>query len=142
MPAPPAESKIRLRFDQSRWHEILFRAHQGDLTLQRETILIRKWNIGASFLRLAEMPTFTLDRLCRYEHLLWRQSCQIVCAGIIAATQATAIGHGCTDIPKMSLSAKNGLVHSHKRERLRFAERLFAWAPKSGKIQIFVRIRH
>jgi hypothetical protein len=35
-------------------------------------------DIAASFLRLAEMPTFALDRLSRYEHLLWRQARQIV----------------------------------------------------------------
>ena len=29
------------------------------------------------FLRLAELPTFPLDRLSRYEHLLWRQARQI-----------------------------------------------------------------
>lgn len=37
-----------------------------------------KKNIGNYFLRLAEMPTFALDRLSRYEHLLWRQARQIV----------------------------------------------------------------
>jgi len=31
-----------------------------------------------SFLRLAALPTFALDRLSRYEHLLWRQARQIV----------------------------------------------------------------
>jgi hypothetical protein len=30
------------------------------------------------FLRLAAQPTFALDRLSRYEHLLWRQARQIV----------------------------------------------------------------
>jgi hypothetical protein len=33
---------------------------------------------GDRFLRLAELPTFPLDRLSRYEHLLWRQARQIV----------------------------------------------------------------
>ena len=32
-----------------------------------------KAEIGDRFLRLAELPTFPLDRLSRYEHLLWRQ---------------------------------------------------------------------
>ncbi len=35
-------------------------------------------NISDCFLRLATLPTFTLDRLSRYEHLLWRQTRQLV----------------------------------------------------------------
>ena len=34
--------------------------------------------MAASFLRLAELPAFPLDRLSRYEHLLWRQAHQLV----------------------------------------------------------------
>ena len=34
--------------------------------------------IGESFLRLAALPTFALDRLSRYEYVLWRQARQIV----------------------------------------------------------------
>lgn len=37
-----------------------------------------KKDIGYCFLRLAALPTFPLDRLSRYEHLLWRQARQIV----------------------------------------------------------------
>ena len=37
-----------------------------------------KPEIGDRFLRLAELPTFPLDRLSRYEYLLWRQARQIV----------------------------------------------------------------
>ena len=37
-----------------------------------------KTNIADCFLRLANLPTFALDRLSRYEHLLWRQARQIV----------------------------------------------------------------
>jgi hypothetical protein len=37
-----------------------------------------KKDIADGFLRLAELPTFPLDRLSRYEHLLWRQARQIV----------------------------------------------------------------
>jgi hypothetical protein len=33
---------------------------------------------NACVLRLSELPTFPLDRLSRYEHLLWRQSRQLV----------------------------------------------------------------
>jgi hypothetical protein len=37
-----------------------------------------KKDIADRFLRLAALPTFALDRLSRYEHLLWRQARQIV----------------------------------------------------------------
>ena len=37
-----------------------------------------KATIADRFLRLAELPTFPLDRLSRYEHLLWRQARQLV----------------------------------------------------------------
>ncbi len=37
-----------------------------------------KTTIADRFLRLTELPTFPLDRLNRYEHLLWRQACQLV----------------------------------------------------------------
>ena len=37
-----------------------------------------KRDIADCFLRLAALPTFALDRLSRYEHLLWRQARQIV----------------------------------------------------------------
>jgi hypothetical protein len=37
-----------------------------------------KWDIANAFLRLAALPTFPLDRLSRYEQMLWRQARQIV----------------------------------------------------------------
>ena len=37
-----------------------------------------KTDIADCFLRLADLPTFPLDRLSRYEHVLWRQARQIV----------------------------------------------------------------
>jgi hypothetical protein len=37
-----------------------------------------KTDIADCFLRLADLPTFALDRLSRYEHTLWRQARQIV----------------------------------------------------------------
>src|SRR5262245_16583235 len=37
-----------------------------------------KDTIADSFLRLAALPTFALDRLSRYEYILWRQARQIV----------------------------------------------------------------
>ena len=37
-----------------------------------------KASIAQGFLQLAAQPTFALDRLCRYEALLWRQARQII----------------------------------------------------------------
>ena len=39
---------------------------------------IQKTEIADCFLRLADLPTSALDRLSRYEHMLWRQARQIV----------------------------------------------------------------
>jgi hypothetical protein len=55
-------------------------ARQSDAAAAKanELSLNTKKVIGDCFLRLAELPTFPLDRLSRYEHLLWRQARQIV----------------------------------------------------------------
>ena len=45
---------------------------------QTTVVSMRKTDIVDSFLRLAALPTFPLDRLSRYEHMLWRQARQIV----------------------------------------------------------------
>jgi hypothetical protein len=39
-----------------------------------------KDDLGRCYMRLAALPTFALDRLNRYEHLLWRQARQLVFA--------------------------------------------------------------
>jgi hypothetical protein len=46
--------------------------------LGSEPTLDPKRDIGEVFLRLAALPTFPLDRLSRYEYLLWRQVRQLV----------------------------------------------------------------
>jgi hypothetical protein len=51
---------------------------QSDTAAESELSLNAKRDIGNCFLHLAELPTFALDRLSRYEHLLWRQARQIV----------------------------------------------------------------
>lgn len=53
-------------------------ARQSGTVAENEFNLKPKKDIGDCFLRLAELPTFALDRLSRYEHLLWRQARQIV----------------------------------------------------------------
>lgn len=56
----------------------LVATQQPDAAAQNEPSFDAKKNIGGCFLRLAVLPTFPLDRLSRYEHLLWRQARQIV----------------------------------------------------------------
>lgn len=51
---------------------------QSDAASQNELSSYTNKDIGDCFLRLAALPTFPLDRLSRYEHLLWRQARQIV----------------------------------------------------------------
>jgi hypothetical protein len=51
---------------------------QHDLVPADTTDRDAKTELGKRFLRLAELPTFPLDRLSRYEHLLWRQARQLV----------------------------------------------------------------
>jgi hypothetical protein len=53
-------------------------ARQSEAAAADELILNTKKDIGNCFLRLAGLPAFPLDRLNRYEHLLWRQARQIV----------------------------------------------------------------
>ena len=35
-------------------------------------------DLTRSFIRLSNLPTYPLDRLCRYEATLWRKACQIL----------------------------------------------------------------
>ena len=49
-----------------------------DVSAQQDVPL--KTAIADRFLRLAELPTFPLDRLSRYEYLLWRQARQLIFA--------------------------------------------------------------
>ena len=51
---------------------------QSDAAAANALCTNSKKDIGESFLRLAALPTFPLDRLNRYEHTLWRQARQIV----------------------------------------------------------------
>jgi len=43
-----------------------------------ETWTASSKSIANSYLRLVALPTFPLDRLTRYEHVLWRQARQII----------------------------------------------------------------
>jgi hypothetical protein len=50
-----------------------------------------KADFADCFSRLADLPTSALDRLSRYEHMLWRQARQGVYAGVVTTPQATAV---------------------------------------------------
>jgi hypothetical protein len=56
----------------------LVATQQSAATAANELSFDAKNDIADCFLRLAALPTFALDRLSRYEHLLWRQARQIV----------------------------------------------------------------
>ena len=51
---------------------------QFDAAPMNENSPDAKDDLGRCFMRLAALPTFALDRLNRYEHLLWRQARQLV----------------------------------------------------------------
>jgi hypothetical protein len=53
-------------------------ARQSDAAAANESSPNLKKDIGDCFLRLAALPTYPLDRLSRYEHMLWRQARQLV----------------------------------------------------------------
>jgi hypothetical protein len=56
----------------------LVATRQSDAEVENEPRLDTKKDIADGFLRLAALPNFALDRLSRYEHLLWRQARQLV----------------------------------------------------------------
>jgi hypothetical protein len=62
--------------DRNQLHLVATR--QSDAAAGKEHSLDVKKDIADGFLRLAALPTFALDRLSRYEHLLWRQARQIM----------------------------------------------------------------
>ena len=64
------------RSDRNQLH--LVATGQSDAAAGNERSFNTKSDIADCFLRLAALPTFALDRLSRYEHLLWRQARQIV----------------------------------------------------------------
>ena len=69
---------------------LLGAVHESDAAEGYELSFDSKKDIAGCFLRLADMPTGALDRLSRYEHMLWRQPRQIVFALDLLRPQATA----------------------------------------------------
>jgi hypothetical protein len=65
--------------DNSERRPILLRsAQQPNAEAAEQHDSDSKTKIADCFLRLANRPNFALDRLSRYEHLLWRQARQVV----------------------------------------------------------------
>ena len=64
--------------DRSDRNQLHIATRESDAVAGNEFSFDRKNDIADCFLRLAALPTFALDRLSRYEHLLWRQARQIV----------------------------------------------------------------
>ena len=62
--------------DRNQLHVVVTR--QSDVVAGNELGCDTKKEVANCFLRLAALPTFALDRVSRYEHLLWRQARQIV----------------------------------------------------------------
>ena len=75
-PSPETIAEIA---DHSERNRLFLAAPQKpDAPARPELSLNLKKDIADGFLRLADLPTFPLDRLSRYEHLLWRQARQLV----------------------------------------------------------------
>ena len=51
---------------------------QSDAAATKECSFDPKKDIADGFLRLAALPTFPLERISRYEYMLWRQARQVV----------------------------------------------------------------
>jgi len=75
---PAAILEIASLSEQSRLVLLQGPEQSGPVTMAPDPPTDRKSDIAAAFLRLADLPTFPLDRLSRYEHLLWRQARQLV----------------------------------------------------------------
>ena len=76
----PSSSEIDVEIPRHSQRKPLFLAapQKLDAPASQEPSFDSSKDIAASFLHLAEAPTFPLDRLSRYEHLLWRQARQLV----------------------------------------------------------------
>jgi hypothetical protein len=76
-PKPDPVIEIASLSEQSRL--VLVEGREPDDVSPRTELAINaKSRLAAAFLGLSELPTFPLDRLSRYEHLLWRQARQLV----------------------------------------------------------------
>jgi len=74
---PAAILEIASLSEQSRLVLVEGHEHRALAASSLDPATDRKAGIAAAFLRLADLPTFPLDRLSRYEHLLWRQARQL-----------------------------------------------------------------
>ena len=75
---PSNTSEVGITNISGRHAPFLRPAQQPNTAVGEQLDSDSKKNIADCFLRLANWPTFAFDRLSRYEHLLWRQTRQIV----------------------------------------------------------------
>lgn len=59
-------------------HDGRYLIDQKSVSVQKQSDFDFERRITDAFLRLAALPTCPLDRLSRYEHVLWRQTRQII----------------------------------------------------------------
>ena len=77
--APTSRENLGVAADLAQRNRLLLgAAQQSDAAEANELGSDSKKDIADCFLRLAELPNSPLDRLSRYEHMLWRQARQIV----------------------------------------------------------------
>jgi hypothetical protein len=77
--ARPSSATVVGIADVSERHPLFLRpAQEPDAPEGEQLSSDSKKDIADCFLRLAELPTSALDRLSRYEHMLWRQARQII----------------------------------------------------------------
>jgi hypothetical protein len=74
-PESAAERELVLRLANVLWR---LRRANGIETALFDRIFSTKTDIAEGFLHLSALPTFPLDRLSRYEQMLWRQVRQLV----------------------------------------------------------------
>lgn len=72
------QSEVLSRMTTDRLLSEVFLEGKNDPKSLADSDQAREKQITESFLRLNEMPTCPMARLCRYEYVLWRQARQIV----------------------------------------------------------------
>jgi hypothetical protein len=77
-PQPKSEAIIEIASLSEQAQLVLVEQREQNASISNAPYPKRQSHLATVFLRLCEQPTFPLDRLSRYEHLLWRQARQLV----------------------------------------------------------------
>jgi hypothetical protein len=77
-PQPKSEAIIEIASLSEQAQLVLVEQREQNASISNAPYRKRQSHLATVFLRLCEQPTFPLDRLSRYEHLLWRQARQLV----------------------------------------------------------------